>query len=212
MFWECLDHLVYATPDLHRRVVQLESHCGVRAAPGGSHPGRGIRNALIGLGPRQYLEVIAPDSARDVPRNPRWFAVDSVRKPRFTGWAIACADLEGVRRRAMGSGAILGEVMEGSRMTPSGRKLAWKFTDPSAVSFDGLMPSLMDRGGGAHPGEGLAPGLSLASPELSHSDPDTLHAALKSVGMSCPVIHPGAPRARTRLTSRQDPRKSFELE
>ena len=39
-----LDHLVLATPDLSATVAGLAEAVGVRAAPGGRHPGRGTRN------------------------------------------------------------------------------------------------------------------------------------------------------------------------
>ena len=36
-----VDHLVYATPDLDSGVEEIEKLLGVRATPGGQHPGRG---------------------------------------------------------------------------------------------------------------------------------------------------------------------------
>src|SRR5262249_11322359 len=56
-----VDHLAYATPDLEKGVAEIERLLGVRATPGGQHPGRGTRNALVSLGPTSYLEIVGPD-------------------------------------------------------------------------------------------------------------------------------------------------------
>src|SRR5689334_21979649 len=91
-----LDHLVYAVPDVDGGVADLEQRLGVRAAPGGPHPGRGTRNALIALGPESYLEIIAPDPAQPVPAGGRWFGVDPTAPAHLAGWAAKGSDLNRV--------------------------------------------------------------------------------------------------------------------
>ena len=82
-----VDHLVYATPDLKASIDALEKRLGVRAAPGGQHPGRGTRNALIALSPTSYIEIIGPDPEQPKPDQPRQFGIDTLAAgpPRHLG-------------------------------------------------------------------------------------------------------------------------------
>src|SRR6267142_855367 len=89
-----VDHLVYATPDLQLGVDTAEKLFGVRATPGGQHPGLGTRNALIALGPASYLEIIAPDPAQPAPEAPRPFGIDDLGAPRLATWAARASALE----------------------------------------------------------------------------------------------------------------------
>ncbi|HEY3555130.1 MAG TPA: VOC family protein, partial [Casimicrobiaceae bacterium] len=68
-----LDHLVVAATSLDAGADWIEARLGVRPVPGGKHATMGTHNALVGLGPGAYLEVIAIDPQASAPARARWF-------------------------------------------------------------------------------------------------------------------------------------------
>src|SRR6266853_5241980 len=110
-----VDHLVYATPDLTLGIETAEKLFGVRATPGGQHPGEGTRNALIALGPTSYFEIIGPDPEQPTPARGRRFGIDEIKAPRLTTWVAKGTDLEKFASDAAAHGLKLGPVIPGSR-------------------------------------------------------------------------------------------------
>src|SRR5260221_6455218 len=80
-----VDHCVYAARDLDQGVAAIESLLGIRAYEGGRHAIWATRNALVALGTRTYLEIIAPDPTAAVPRAGRPFGLDAGGPSRLGG-------------------------------------------------------------------------------------------------------------------------------
>jgi Glyoxalase-like domain len=188
-----VDHLVYATPDLKRGVEEVEKLLGVRATPGGQHPGRGTRNALIALGPASYLEIIAPDPEQSPPKTSRPFGIDGLKESRLVAWAAKGVDLERLRGEAARKGASLGEVMSGSRRRPDGVLLSWRYTDPQTVLADGLVPFFIDWGQSPHPARTAASGASLIALRAEHPDAQRVQRLLRELGLDLSVQTGAAP-------------------
>jgi hypothetical protein len=184
---ECLDHLVYATRDLEAGVGELERRLGVRATPGGRHPGRGTRNALIATGPATYLEILAPDFEQPEPPTPRWLGVDSLVRPALSAWAIRSADVPAAAAEAGRAGVRLGTVGTGSRVRADGARLEWTYTDPRAMLGDGVVPFLIDWGRSPHPTAGAAAGPPLHALRAEHPEPEPVRRALAALGVDLEV-------------------------
>src|SRR5258707_4964572 len=92
-----LDHILLGCNDLDRGIELVEQNLGVRAAIGGVHSGRGTRNALLSLGERRYLEIIAPDPAQhEIVRFPQ---IRQMTDPRLLGWAVHPPDIAAIANR-----------------------------------------------------------------------------------------------------------------
>jgi hypothetical protein len=182
-----LDHLVYAVPDLDAGVADLERRLGVRAAPGGPHPGRGTRNALIGLGPESYLEIIAPDPGQPAPAGGRWFGVDPTVPARLAGWAVKGSNLPRLAAAAAQRGVALGDVLPGARTRPDGVELRWTLTNPDARAVFGLAPFFIDWGRSSHPAATAPRGPVLESLRAEHPRPDLVREPFAALAIDLPV-------------------------
>ena len=182
-----LDHLVLATPDLEQTIADLELRLGVRAIPGGQHPGRGTRNALIAISAAAYLEIVGPDLEQPHPKGSRWFGIDSLSAPRLVTWAAKGTALEQLVTRSTRSGVHLGTVISGSRRRPDGVLLSWQFTDPSALVADGLVPFFIDWGTSPHPALNAPRGPSLFGLRGEHPNPGEVRRLLSALGIDLQV-------------------------
>jgi hypothetical protein len=182
-----VDHLVYATPDLGLGIDTIEKLLGVRATPGGQHPGLGTRNALVALGPSSYLEIIGPDPEQPRPTGPRRFRIDELNTPRIVAWAAKGTALDTFAATAVARGLKLGPVIPGSRRRPDGVLLSWRYTDPNAMLADGLVPVFIDWGTSPHPSATAARGVSLLQLRAEHPDAARVRTMLDVVAIDLEV-------------------------
>ena len=201
-----LDHLIFAALDLDAAVDDLERRLGVRAAPGGKHPGPATHNALMDLGGGAYLEIIAPDPDRPAPATPRPFGLDGLTTPRLTGWAVQCSGIADAVSRARHRGYDPGDPWDMERVTATGDVLRWQLTPATATG--GPVPFLIDWGTTTHPSATSPSGLVLESLHIEHPSAAQVSRSLDAIGIQVDVVeadefaivaHLGGPLGRVEL-------------
>ena len=181
-----LDHLLLGVDDLDRGIAWFADLTGVTAAVGGSHPGRGTRNALAALGGRQYLEIIAPDPAQ--PGDNLRMNLRSLREPRLITWAAATSDIDTLAKRIHEQFHFDATPQDGSRARPDGRVLKWRtLAIPSdfAESVANPIPFFIEWGhGSVHPSLDAPIGCELTAFEFEHPNAKGLEATLAALGIT----------------------------
>lgn len=184
-----VDHLLLGISDLDRGIEWVEKITGVRPAIGGVHPGRGTRNALLSLGGKTYLEIIAPD-----PKQSSFnFDIDlrKITEPRLITWAAKSDDIDPLAKRAKENSFEISGPSDGSRTRPDGKILKWKtlavsnqFGDQKIEPFPFFIQWSADS---LHPSQDSPKGCELVSFEIEHPKASELTAAFKKFGIAVNV-------------------------
>ena len=203
-----LDHIILGCNDLDKGIEFVHDATGVLPAIGGVHPGRGTRNALLSLGERLYLEIIAPDPAQsEIVHFPQ---IRSMTDPRLIGWAVHPPDITALAMRLRENKVEFTGPSDGSRKRPDGQVLNWK-TINLADDRHGLLPFFIEwSADSVHPSKDAPAKCTLDYFEILGSDPQELAATLKRIGIDFPVqrsdktrLHAviSGPKGELRLTS-----------
>lgn len=169
-----LDHLVIAANSLDAGVAWVQARLGAVPVAGGRHEAMGTHNALLRLGPRCYLEVIAPDPDGEAPARPRWFSLDDPAmrsrlavSPALVTWVVRTPSLAAACARVPALGDIVPMARNAYRWkisVPENGALAWGGVLPTAIQWE---PG--DAGGPSHPCDALPDsGCELVQLRLSH--------------------------------------------
>ena len=197
-----LDHIILGCNDLDAGIRFVQERIGVRAAPGGVHPDRGTANALLSLGDRHYLEIMAPDpNAKDVQA---WAArqlegLKSLANPRLVGWAVHRDDIESLAKKFQQSGRRILGPWPGSRKQPDGRVVSWKSLS-LADDRHGLLPFFIEWGkDSVHPSATAPTGSHIERFALADSDTEELSKELRGIEVEAAVEKSQTPQLHLRI-------------
>src|SRR5215210_6351078 len=136
-----IDHVIVGIADLEQGIRRLAELTGVTPERGGEHPGRGTHNALLSLGPRTYLEIIAPVAGPA----PQMEFLSGMKELTPIGWAIGTKDLDAAKSRLEAAGFRVTPPRAGSRKRPDGQLLEWRAAGIEGLPGD-LAPFLIEWG------------------------------------------------------------------
>jgi hypothetical protein len=179
------DHLVVAATTLADGIEYVAELTGIAPVPGGRHLAMGTHNALLSLGERFFLEIIAIDPAGTKPSRPRWFGLDDIalqaeltERPRLIHWVA--------RTDAIDSTAAACPIALGAVHPMSRGDFRWRITipDDGTLPGKGVVPTLIQWDVPAHPADKLpSSNVSLGAFAATHSDPAPVRAALAKLGL-----------------------------
>jgi len=184
------DHLVLAAATLAQGIEYVSELTGVAPRPGGRHVAMGTHNALMKLGERFYLEIIAIDPEGVTPRRPRWFELDSanlqvdlLERPRLVHWVARAGDLErAIAQCGYETGPILPFERDAYR---------WRITvpDDGRLPGRGVLPTLIGWDVPEHPADTLpASGVTLVQLAASHPEPIPARRSLARLGLEEAIV------------------------
>jgi len=196
---ELLDHMILGCNDLDRGIAFVEDHTGVRAAPGGVHPGRGTRNALLSLGERRYLEIMAPDPEQPDAKDALTLHLRKLSEPRIVGWAVHPGDLRSFAKKLRDAGVAFEGPTPGSRKRPDGRVLQWQsLTLKDNPSW--LLPFFIEWSADSlHPSADASAGCRLIRFEAVTPEPDKLAKTAALLLLDVPIIKGEKPQLRATI-------------
>ncbi len=187
-----IDHLVITAPSLAVGTKMVYEALGVWPQLGGEHARMGTHNALLRLGEKLYLEVIAINPAMLKPDRPRWFRLDELKIESVSclaTWVTRCDDIHAAHTACAG--------IHGAVETMSRGDLNWLITIPGdgGMPLDGIAPTLIEWQSPSHPASRLEDrGCSLVKLEAFHPDAVRLNAILVNLGLDSEIIVAENPR------------------
>jgi Glyoxalase-like domain len=193
-----LDHILLGCNDLDLGIQLVEENIGVRPAIGGVHPGRGTRNALLSLGERRYLEIIAPDPAQQ--KIAHFPQIRDMKVPRLIGWAVHPPDIAATAKLLRDNQVAFKGPDDGSRKRPDGSVLNWK-TINLADERHGILPFFIEwSADSVHPSKDAPKKCELDYFSVLGVDPAELSKVFKRIGVEVPVERSDRDRLRAHIT------------
>ena len=200
--------------DLDAGIAWFEKLTGVRPVFAGNPVGRanngtaraGVRNATVSIGPRQYLEVIAPDPAEPNGAARILPLLRSLQTPRVFAWGAKLENIDELRHRMQVGGLSYDPPTNGSRTRPDGGVVEWVNLYP--VNFPNHVPPVLPffiqwSANSVHPSADSPGGCTLASLRFESPNVEATTDLFRKLGLRADVWPASQPRILVTLLTRR---------
>lgn len=195
-----LDHFAWSSPALDKAIADVEDWSGIRAAPGGSHPGMGTRNALLSLRDGLYLAIDAPDPGQEQAANngARMAAQPGYNMDLF---AVATDDIEAAQNVLERFG-LAAELRAGGRETLRGEVLKWRYLAVEPSRFGNALPHIQQWDTTNHPSLEAPAGCTLERFEVAHPLAQSVRDLYAALNLAIDAVPAERPALRVSLRGR----------
>ena len=181
-----VDHLVWYNADLSQGREFFAGRMDAEPLYGGEHPGEATANAVLGLGPSTYLEILGRDTGQqETQLDPE---VRSLRGAGLYHWAIGGIDLVDLADRATRAGLAAGPAVPGGRIKPDGQRLDWVCWGLRDHAFGALIPFFIDWRASEHPAVSAPRGGRLSSIRVFTPEAEQLRGIFWILGLAIEVV------------------------
>jgi len=119
------DHFLLGCSSLETGIQFMKDKTGIEAVKGGKHPNIGTHNALLSLGEKVYLEIIAPDpEAKSLIE--AYSFLKEMTTPTLFMWAARTDKMDDLLKRVQGAGYKNSGIIPGSRQRADASVLKWR--------------------------------------------------------------------------------------
>jgi hypothetical protein len=206
-----LDHFIWACDDLERGSRRFEALTGVTPQYGGAHASGLTHNALVRVGPRCYLEILAPTGPPRATDDAWSRLARTGGEPRIVTYCLRSSrPLSDLAQIAEGMGAPKAQVLNNGRVTPEGAKLNWQWVAPAFDQFGLAFPFFIDWLDSPHPATTAQAGgeIRLMHFAVGHPQAQGLQRSLSQMGAPIDTYTAAGTEFRVRLDT---PRGTISL-
>ncbi len=184
-----IDHIIVAISNLQEGTRKAEEMTGVRPIYGGRHPGAGTENALMALGLRVYLEILAPQPDVELPETLAWLLDLNELTPM--GFAVSTTDVAATVAWLQNNGYVASVPTSGSRSRPDGATLQWTSLDITEPELAGAPFFIRWDASSPHPATTSPEGCVLRSLTVVSPERDALGRLFNVLGLE--IVVEGGP-------------------